>query len=250
VLLTALVNAHREGRLLGAALRSVDRARRKASLDKADFEIVLVLDAPDKLTTEVAHQFSTVHTRILVVDHGDAGRARNAGVAAARGSVLANLDADDLWGVSWLQRGLEELCRFDGNVVLHAQIAQYFGGDTTSWQSPSMSDPEFRVASMLCSNPWTSLVMAPTAVFEEYRYRDTRTDHRFAYEDWSWNCDTVAAGLEHMTVPRTVHFVRRRAISLSRQSLRRAALPIPHSLSLERARQLDSARMARRGEMR
>jgi glycosyltransferase involved in cell wall biosynthesis len=246
MLLTALVNAHREGRLLGAALRSVERARQCASLDDEDFEVLLVLDRPDELTLTVAEHHASMITRSVVVDHGDLGLARNAGIALAQGRVLANLDGDDLWGSRWLERGLEFVRTAYGDLILHAQIAQYFGEDQTTWQSPSMLDPEFRVMSMLGTNPWTSLVMAPVSVFRMCRYRETSTDLRFGYEDWAWNCDTVARGLNHVTVPGTVHFVRRRHASLSRQYLRHAALPIPHDLSLQRARELDSIRLSER----
>ena len=243
MLITALVNAHHEGRLLGAALRSVEKARRRASLDDDDSEVVLVLDRPDELTLTVAEHHVALVTHLVVVDHGDAGLARNAGVERARGGIMANLDGDDLWGSRWLEKGLAFMRREDREVILHAQIAQYFGGDSTAFQSPSMSDPAFRVVSMLGSNPWPSLAMAPTSVFRGCPYRATPVDHSFAYEDWSWNCDTVAQGLKHETVPGTVHFVRRRLASLSRHSVNRAALPIPHSLSLQRARELDSARL-------
>lgn len=246
MLLTALVNAHREGRLLGAALRSVERARQRASLRREDFEVLVVLDRPDELTLKVAEHHAAIVTRSVVVDHGDLGCARNAGTSLARGRIVANLDGDDLWGSMWLKQGLKFMDGVSGELILHAQIAQYFGEDQTAWQSPSMLDPGFRVVSMLGTNPWTSLVMAPVAVFRRCPYRATPADHRFGYEDWAWNCDTVAEGLNHVTVPGTVHFVRRRLASLSRQSLRHAALPIPHSLSLERARELDSTRLSER----
>jgi glycosyltransferase involved in cell wall biosynthesis len=243
--LTALVNAHREGRLLGATLKSVEQARQKALLTEDDFEVILVLDRPDELTRTIAENWTMTAVSVVIVDYGDAGLARNAGVALARGGIISNLDGDDLWGSRWLELGLGFLGGTNGEVILHAQIAQYFGGDNTAFQSPSMADPAFRVVSMLSRNPWSSLVMAPASVFRRYPYRETSEDHRFAYEDWSWNCDTVAAGLEHLTVPGTVHFVRRRSASLSRESLGRAALPIPHALTLQRAREVESTRRQR-----
>ena len=240
MLISAMVNGHREGRLLSAALRSVRKARDVAGLSDAEMEVLLVLDRPDEVTLEVAARCAELITSMVVVDFGDAGLARNAGVNETKGRAIATLDADDVWGSQWLNKGLAYASELDEPAVLHAQVAQYFDADQTGFQSPCMSDPKFRVVSVLGSNPWTSLVIADGDTFRAVPYRPTPPDHRFAYEDWAWNCDTIAAGYPHRIVPTTVHFVRRRSGSLSRRSLGQRALPIPHNLTLERALEIDS----------
>lgn len=75
---------------LGTALRSV--AERAEGLA----EIVVVDDGSRDGSGEVAAA-SGAPVRLIRLDGRGAGAARNAGVAAARGSLLGFLDADDEW---------------------------------------------------------------------------------------------------------------------------------------------------------
>ena len=102
------------------------------------------------------------------------------------------------------------------------------------WQSPDMDDPEFRVSRLLIENCWTSLAFAPTELFRRFPYPETQDHRQFGYEDWAWNGNTIAAGIRHHIVPRTVHFIRKRRTSLSISSRDAGALTIPHALSTGR----------------
>ena len=235
MLVSALVNGHREGRLLWHALKSVHAAAEVASSNRAnvEVEVVLVLDRPDDLMLEVSREMRSLISTTVVADVGDLGCARNVGIENATGDVLAILDVDDFWGSSWLRDGLLHLDAH-GPAVLHPQVSQYFGSEVSGWHSPCMSDPGFPVATLLGNNVWTSAAMAPIEIFRAVPYRARPSAGRFGYEDWSWNCDTIAAGYSHYIVPNTVHFIRRRETSLSRMMMRANCLPIPHDLTLER----------------
>jgi glycosyltransferase involved in cell wall biosynthesis len=244
MLVSALVNGHHEGRLLWHALKSIHAAANVANSNPAgvEVEIVLVLDRPDDTTLEVARELRDSITRTVVADVGDLGLARNIGIDAAAGDVLAILDADDFWGSAWIKEGLLHLARRGPNSILHPQISQYFGTEVSVWHSPCMSDPGFRVATLFGNNVWTSAAMAPIETFRSIRYRARPPGGHFGYEDWSWNCDTIAAGYSHYIVPQTIHFIRRTGSSLSRQMLRSNCLPIPHNLTIQHALEIDQRR--------
>lgn len=236
MILTVLVNAHREGRYLTAAIRSVHEALVVAELEPPkDAEILLVMDRPDDITVDVANLLDVPGLRRIVVDHGDLGSSRNAGIVEARGQYLALLDADDVWGSHWIRRGLADP-RIDDTAIMHPQMAVTFPDRINCWQSPDMADPAFHVTRLLIENCWTSLALARTEVFRAFPYRTTHDHRQYGYEDWAWNGDTIAAGFSHHIVPETVHFIRKRNSSLSASSSTAGALPIPHALTAAKAR--------------
>lgn len=240
---SALINGHREGRLLWHALQSVEIAASAVASRAVEVEVILVLDRPDNTMLEASREWASTIDKTLIADVGDLGLARNIGVSEATGEVLALLDADDFWGTGWLRDGLRYLADSGPMTIVHPQISQYFGGERTKWHSPCMSDPMFNVSTLLINNVWTSAAMSSLDTFRALPYRSRSSDGRFGYEDWSWNCDTIAAGYSHEIVPQTIHFIRRRDSSLSRTMLRGNCLPIPHDLTLQRALEIDAERL-------
>ena len=87
MILSVIVNGHREGRYLTAALRSVQQALETAGLDDSQAEVLLVLDRPDDLTSEVAERGRFSGLRNITVDFGDLGSSRNAGIAKRAVSI-------------------------------------------------------------------------------------------------------------------------------------------------------------------
>lgn len=237
MILSVVVNGHREGRYLTAALRSVKIALDTAGLRGARSEVILILDRPDQDTIAVAEAQQFEEMTIFAVDFGDLGSSRNAGISKARGDYVALLDGDDVWGPQWIRRGLEFAEEHPGS-VLHPQMAVTFPNHLYCWQSPDMASGDFQLARLLIENCWTSLAMAPTDIFRRFPYKSTDDHRRFGYEDWAWNGDTIAAGIRHRIVPQTVHFIRKRETSLSMASSNARALTISHALSAERVRQL------------
>lgn len=73
------------------------------------FEVIVALDGPDDGTADAARGAGAVDTIVPPPDEAGSGpgAARNRGVAAARGSILAFTDADCEPEPDWLSRGLE-----------------------------------------------------------------------------------------------------------------------------------------------
>ncbi len=79
----------------------------------ADFELIVVNDASTDGGAEKARGFSDARVRVIDLDRrGGAAAARNAGINAARYSLIAFLDADDVWYPHFLETALSLYERF------------------------------------------------------------------------------------------------------------------------------------------
>ena len=77
----------------------------------ADLEIVVVDDGSTDATAEIATAFADrdPRVRVIITANGGVAKARNRGIAEARGELLAPLDADDLWHPEKIARQVETL---------------------------------------------------------------------------------------------------------------------------------------------
>ena len=208
-----IINGHREGPLLATAFASVEQAASPLVARGIPVELILCLDRPDKYTLEVAkilRQRAHWPFRLLRLNHGDLALARNSAVRAARQPWLAFLDGDDLWAANWLEAALALLqCdETPEQLILHPRYNINFPepGLLVSPDQAELDDP-FGV--LLADNLWTALSLAHRQVYRRYPYQPNRLQEGFGYEDWNWNLQTVAAGLQHRAVPHTCHFIRR-----------------------------------------
>lgn len=227
---TAVVNCHDEGRLAWRAFRSAWEALARLP----DGELLLVLDAPDRATRACARDFARAHegdaghrVRSLTVDHRDLGLARNAACAAAHGRYVAFLDADDLWGPSWLERALTYLEGLPAASVAHQQINVSFGDELRWWEHVDSRSARFDPSVFMITNHWSALACAHRSVFAAHPYR--ASGGGFGFEDWEFNTRTLGAGIPHVVVPETSCFIRRSRASLSLRQVAAASAIRPNA---------------------
>src|SRR6185436_2567452 len=103
--------------LVASALRSV------FAQTFSDFEVILVDDGSEDheaLTTALA-EFSG-RVRCIRQANGGPAKARNTGIAASTGELVAFLDADDEWLPEKLARQIEYFDRYPDTGLLHTAV--------------------------------------------------------------------------------------------------------------------------------
>lgn len=222
---TVVVNAHREGLIAAATLKSLRRSRLYAERHGYRVETIICLDKGDELTRELIHNCASEDSKLLEVNFGDLGQSRNFAVTHALGRYISFLDADDLFGENWLAFAIKAA---DGNlreVIWHPEVNLYFGLDPHILRHIDMEIDEFEPLSMILGNPWTALSFAKRAVFERFPYPETSLSMGIGYEDWGWNRRVMSAGFIHKTVKGTGHAIRQKAVSLVKQTTAAGVLP-------------------------
>lgn len=225
-----IINLHREHTLLFPSVRSAAAASAAARSLGASTEILLILDNPDAATREYVREHEmTRDLRHIEVGHGDLGLARNAGAASAQGRYAAFLDGDDLVSENWLTEAWRaaESERGRRQVIWHPETNLVFGDDRPHFFAHvDMDEPAFELDWIRIENYWTALSFGERGIYLAHPYQPIDLERGTGYEDWSWNCQTIAGGIVHKTVTGTIHFVRRKpAGSLLQRTKTSMALP-------------------------
>lgn len=210
---SAIITFHREGLLAHKSLLALGRCRRIAAAAGIPVEVVATLDRADDETKRVVqqHRGDGQPDRVLELSLGDLGSARNAAVEAALGRWVLICDGDDYLSASFIVQCLRmsKLSRFRS--ILHPELVLTFGAEQTIWRQTGSDHPGFDPACMLVCNPWNSCCFSVRETFLEHPYTLARPGETgFGFEDWHWNCETLATGHVHQTVPQTVHYVRKK----------------------------------------
>jgi glycosyltransferase involved in cell wall biosynthesis len=201
--------------------RGVDQA----TSDGLTVEVVLVLDRADEPTRAfVADAIGAggslsglPHKLTIEVDNGDLGLSRNDGVKATTARKICPLDADDLITRTWLTQASRFLDDQSEDVVVHPAIYVMFG--SRQRMSParkhcmlypiaSSLTPGLRLDLLYELNFLPAFGMAPREVFERHPYAPTGPALQLGPEDWHWNCETLADGIQHLAVPETSFYYR------------------------------------------
>lgn len=213
---TCIVNGHREGRIFYSSLMSVERAINHSIKCGLRAACHIVLDRSNKDTVEIAEKFSDrcsnsgIPLQISRVDYGDLSLARNHGVNECDSEYICFLDGDDLWCKTWIVDSVQAAKKFGDNYIFHPEYNIYFGGRSDHvLHHVDMEDPDFHMNAFYRLNYWTALTFSRTEIYKLYPYITNQIADGFGYEDWTWNFQTIDAGLKHKVVPGTAHFIRR-----------------------------------------
>ncbi len=115
-----VIPAYNEEKLVGACLESVQK---EIIRTQADAEVIVVNNASTDRTKEIATSFVGVR----VVDETRKGltRARQAGLEASSGDIIANVDADTKLPEGWLTTVVHEFTRDPKLVALSGPFIYY-----------------------------------------------------------------------------------------------------------------------------
>lgn len=213
---------HREGDIALPTLSAVDLCREEAARAGLRVELIAVLDSADQRTRELvrSHCGALADVRVLEVEVGDLGLARNAAFAVARGEYGCTMDGDDLMSTNWIAAAHQ--CAQSSRVpaIVHPEYVIEFGAGRGVTRLKSMEAGSGLAAALLVTHPWTSAAFAPLAAYRDAPYAGaTGRCAGFGFEDWHWNLEQIACGRSHVTAPRTMLLYRKRPGSmLARQS--------------------------------
>jgi Glycosyl transferase family 2 len=217
--ITVAITAHAESLEAGPALRSAEAAIAAVEARGATVERLIGFDCAEARTLAFFDHPSLSQWKHLRFTFADQGATRNALAKAAKGRYLAFLDADDMFSENWLLRAYERLESSVGSKrIVHPELIWQFDGADTVYTQPSQDSPFFTPHHFAIQNYYDALCMGPTQAWREVKFpgRDIATG--YAYEDWQWSVETMAAGWQHVAEPDTVLFKRRRDASQSQQA--------------------------------
>ena len=228
---TVITLTHKEGRIIMPTLNSV-----KTSIDHArgygiKIEWLVTLDNPDDLTEQLVMRYKDhFGYDIMKCNFGDAGLTRNEAVMRSHGKFIALIDGDDLITETWLNKGFSHLTH-EPNVVYHPHVSVIFEGGGLVWFKMGSDHEDFITANLFEFNYWDSTMITSKHILEKFPYQSAYKDDGYGMEDWHWNCETIFAGINHLVIPKTVVFIRRKQFGsrLQEHDLSRTLIP-PSSL--------------------
>ncbi|HEV7730893.1 MAG TPA: glycosyltransferase [Candidatus Binatia bacterium] len=117
VLVSVVMPVWNRAGLVGDAIASVQAQRHRR------WELIVVDDgSTDDLAAALARVADDARIRVLRQAHGGQGRARNTGVAASRGEIIAYLDTDNRWDAGYLDAVLAAFAFPDVQSVYLGQV--------------------------------------------------------------------------------------------------------------------------------
>jgi hypothetical protein len=248
--ITVTVIFHHEGALAVSALASLGDLVKVAREAGLVVETQAILDRADELTRHIVDGRGRWIDSVQEVSFGDLGLSRNEGTRLAHGRYLAFLDGDDLWGEQWLRAAFEAATAPGAppDIIWHPEHLFVFSENdfdrTSSNAAPepgvesfyalmcSSDKPGFNSALLVFDNLWSANAFAPRELHVRFPYRAVDRSRGIGIEDWSWNFETLGAGVHHRVVPGAVHLIRKRGSeSLDQQNRATGLLPrLPPSL--------------------
>lgn len=213
--ISVIVTFHREGRLAHRSINSIIRTRAAIEATGVIVETILVLDCADDLTRHsvISHPARRQQDRIIEVGYRDLSASRNEAIAGASGGHIAIFDGDDLYSEKWLLQAYKRHLEDGGYHIYHPELIVSFDTVKGYNYEVDQTSVQFDPLNLLMTNYWCSCSFANHETYLDHPYvpKDS-VDCGFGFEDWHWNCETVAAGLEHRIVPGTAIFYRRKRV--------------------------------------
>ncbi len=207
---SAIITVHRQAHLLFPTFRNLFECRLRAQEHGHNIEIVVVADRIDASTDAMLDDLGRHVDVIDRVELGDPGKSRNHGVSIASNSLLFFHDADDLYSLNWYSRFLQiaasEVYRSD--CIYHGEVVCGFGTSSYFRRQISSRDLYFDPLSLSCQFAFLTNLMVTKDICIDFPIPSHSAKIGIGHDDWSWSCDTLAAGLHREIVGRTLTLYR------------------------------------------
>lgn len=204
--LTCVLTLGRRARDLETILRQHGAALAEATAHNLTCELIIVASRDTRVETVLAslRDYLPEHSLLFLEDFEEA-TARNTGIAAARGRLVAVFEGDALVSPGWLARAARRADEYGPDSIVHPAVMVTVGDGLRVFRSPDMGgDTDLR--GLVTHESWPCVAMARPDVFARVPYRPARAGSGFGFPTWQWNCDVTAAGGRHITVSRTASY--------------------------------------------
>ena len=214
-------------------LHCIEEMLKHAESNGITTELVYVFDRASDSTREIVKRYPIMNnkTTMIEVNNGDLGLSRNDGVAASCGEYITILDGDDYYSFNWITQSLHCARIFGNQAILHPEYVISFGTHNVYHRQINQVEEYYDPAGLLLSNYWAAWTFAHSSVYKNIPYQKTSVSETgYGYEDWHWNCETIAHGYEHQLASGVVGYYRRKEQSLMISQIKSAAIIGPTKL--------------------
>jgi glycosyltransferase involved in cell wall biosynthesis len=171
-----------------------------------NFEVIIVNDgSTDTTTLNILKQVETGNVRVLHKENGRMSSARNHGVAHAKGTFIAALDADDYFEHTFFEKAIDILNRKE-NIAVVTSYIQLFGTINKLSRPRGGGENNF-----LFSSQCPACAMVRKSVWNDVGGYDENM--RYGYEDWEFYIRVTQKGLTVHVIPEKLLFYRQTAKS-------------------------------------
>jgi hypothetical protein len=213
-LISAVVTFHRERELAIPTLHAIERMRRFAERNGLQVQLVMTLDGDDLPTRDIvlSHPVLRAGDVLHQVALLDLSLCRNYAIERACGEFVAILDGDDLFSENWLAAAVDLVRKQGAATIVHPELMIAFGTWNAYWDQLDQTDARFLPETLVSLNHWNACSLARREVFIHCPYIYARVgESGFGFEDWHWNCETIAQGYVHRVCQQTFRLERRKA---------------------------------------
>jgi len=227
---SAVLNVHNEEDLIGRSFNSLKKCIKHAADNNIKTELIIIADNPSNGIITYFENNNDSSYEFYVVYFQDPSLSRNFGAEKSNGKYIVFFDGDDLWSSNWLTECLIASEKSRNDIICHPEASLYFEQKNQIFFHADSEEDNFNAWQLIENNYWTSQVFLKREVFLANPQFHLNIENGFGYEDWQWNCMTLAKNIQHKIIAGTYHFIRNKKMSQSVSSRNNNCLLPPSSL--------------------